>query len=158
MAEYFRGRFEIKIDSKGRFLLPSAVRQLLPQKDSRLVFTNSQHKQMPFLDLYPVKSWLKLEKKIATLPQLKAEVQAFTRFYLSAAQFVELDSHGRLLVPSSLRKHAGLEGESVLIGMGEKLELWSMEKWQMLHGQLTNDFDSTLEVIADLTSELGGEK
>jgi MraZ protein len=152
MVETFRGRFEAKIDPKGRLMLPAALRSQLPEEDPRVVVTNSQHGGFRFLDLYPFKSWQELEKRIATLPPLKLEVQNFKRFYLSAGQVIGPDNQNRLLLPQSLRKYSRIESDLIMVGMGEKLEIWPEKSWNSLYDTLSQSFDETLETISQLTS------
>lgn len=84
------------------------------------------------------------------MSQLKTEVQAFSRFYLSGGQAVELDGANRILVPQSLRRFAGLESQAVLVGLGDKFEIWSLENWSAIYDQLTENFEDTLSAVASL--------
>ena len=154
----FRGRFEIKLDPKGRLSLPPAYRQNLTGSHPELVITNSRYRGRSCLDVYSLGEWEKLERRIARLSSLKPEVQAFNRFYLSGGQSVELDAQNRVLVPQSLRKFSGLESHAVLIGLGGKFEIWSQEAWSSIYDQLTESFEDTMSAVAALESgEEGGE-
>ena len=155
MDKPFRGRFETKIDSKGRLSFPKALHATLSDLNPDIVITNSQFRGSRNLDVYSLKEWQKLEERIAKLPQLKAEVQEFRRFYLASGQPIGLDTHNRILIPSTLRKYAGLQGDVVLVGMGEKLEIWSADVWQQMFSQLASGFEQTLSSVASL--EEGGE-
>lgn len=147
----FRGRFDCKIDDKGRLSLPSAFRHLKSSKKAEtFVITNGLFRAYHCLDIYTLNDWQKLEKRIQRLPQLKTEVQAYQRFYLSAGQILELDSQGRLLLPHSLRRFADLESEAVCVGMGEKFEVWPASQWNQLQSQLIEQYDNILNVVADL--------
>lgn len=152
MDTWFRGRFEIRIDDKGRVRMPSLLRST-HSRDQNIVITTNLVEGQKCLDIYTLASWDKLEKRIAKLPSLKKEVQAFQRFYLSGAQTLEYDSHGRVLVPPSLRKYAGLESNIVLVGMGEKIEVWSHSTWGRLYEGLSKNFEETLQLVAELDSE-----
>ncbi len=125
----FRGQFEHAIDAKGRTSFPSRFRDVLAAGgDLRLVLTRALFDRC--LHLYPMRAWEELEAKIAEMPQFEPNVVAFRRMYLSAAVECELDKQGRILVPPSLRDHAGLEKDVVWAGMGRTAELWSKERWQ----------------------------
>ncbi len=141
----FRGRFDVKIDPKGRLSLPPALRL-----SRQLVITNHRLTGRNALHVYTLSSWEKLENRIGRLPQLDANVQAFERFYVSGGQVVELDSQGRMLLPSGLRKFAQLESEAVLVGLGDKFEVWSQPLWETLFGEMIADFDQTLQKVASL--------
>lgn len=153
----FRGRFEIKLDPKGRLLLPSAYRQLLPGHHPELVVTNSRYRHRSCLDVYSAGEWEKLERRIAKLSSLRAEVQAFNRFYLSGGQPLEVDAQNRILVPQSLRRYAALDTQVVLVGLGSKFEIWSQESWNAIHDQLTESFEDTLNAVAALENPDGDQ-
>lgn len=146
----FRGRFEIKLDPKGRLSLPASYRSVIPAQNSEIVVTNSRFQGRSCLHVYTMAEWEKLERKIAKLSALKTEVQAFSRFYLSGGQVLEVDAQGRILVPASLRRFASLESQVVLVGMGAKFEIWSQEDWNAIYETLTENFEATMSAVADL--------
>lgn len=146
----FRGRFEIKMDPKGRISLPSAFRAGVGERRPRLVVTNSRYQDKSCLHAYASSDWLALEARVALLPALKPEVQAFQRFYLSGGQEVEIDGQGRILVPQSLRKFASLEETATLVGLGDKFEIWPTPAWTDVHRSLSSSFEDTLLAIARL--------
>ncbi len=149
----FRGRFEIKLDPKGRLLIPAAYRQNLPVENPQFIITNNRYRGKSCLHAYSIHEWEKLERNISRLSSLKAEVQAFNRFYLSAGQVADVDSQNRILVPQSLRKFAGLVGGVFLVGLGNKFEIWAESTWNSLYEDLTENFEQTLEAVALLDSE-----
>jgi MraZ protein len=146
----FRGRFEIKLDPKGRLSMPPAYRQILPGQAPTLVVTNARYQSRSCLHVYTLAEWERLERKIAKMSSLKPEVQAFSRFYLSGGQPVEVDAQNRILVPQSLRRFAGLESAAVLVGLGEKFEIWSQANWTSVYEQLTENFEDTMSAVAAL--------
>ncbi|MCB0412238.1 MAG: division/cell wall cluster transcriptional repressor MraZ, partial [Bdellovibrionales bacterium] len=150
MTHLLRGRFDCKVDAKARVSLPSALRMQLSPKCSRLVLTTGLFKKRKCLDVFPEEEWKKLEKRIAALPALRPEVQAYQRFYLSSGQPVEIDNNGRLLIPPSLRKFAELTDELVVIGMGNKMEIWSSNVWSDLHKELEDQFEDIQAAVAGL--------
>jgi len=124
----FRGQFDHAIDAKGRTSLPSRFRDVLVATgDSRLVLTPSPFD--PCLHLFPLKEWEDLEAKIAAQPQFELHVIRLRRLYVSAAVECEIDKHGRVLVPTSLRDYAQLVKDVHWAGMGRMVELWAKEKW-----------------------------
>jgi MraZ protein len=124
----FRGQFDHAIDVKGRTSLPSRFRDALAATgDPRLVLTPSPFD--PCLHLFPLKAWEELEAKIAAQPQFEPNVIRLRRLYVSAAVECEVDKHGRVLVPTSLREHARLVKDALCAGMGRMVELWAKEKW-----------------------------
>lgn len=151
----FRGSFNCKIDSKGRIKLPVAYRNFLSENNQQLVITNSQYQKKKCLDVYKLSDWEKLEQKISKLPALNIEVQAFQRFYLASGQLIEPDTQTRFLVPQSLRKFAKIDGEAMLIGMGNKFEIWSEKVWNELHKGMADNFEGILNSVSQI--ELGGQ-
>jgi len=147
----FRGRFENSIDQKGRIQLPQALRSNASK--SSFFVTNSIYRKLPYLEIYTSSQWLKLEKKISRLPKFNRAVQDYTRFFLSGAFEVKLDGNNRLLVPSTLRKYAGLESQTVCVGAGDHLELWSDSNWQSIHNMITDNFNDALQELSQLEAD-----
>ena len=147
-----RGRFEIKLDAKGRMNLPTALND---SENPSFVVTNSQYQGCRCLDIYTKEEWDKLETRISQLSPLKKEVQAFQRFYIAGGQPVDSGSQGRVLIPKSLRDYANLEDQIVIVGMGTKLEVWNLSDWQKIFDNLATDFEDTLSVIANLDMGVG---
>ena len=148
MSTMFRGHFEHAIDAKGRTSLPSRFRDVLSAaNDLRLVVTPALFD--PCLHAYPMRAWEDLEAKIAALPQFDTNVVAFRRRYLSAAVECDLDKQGRILVPPSLRDHAGLVKEVLWAGMGQTAELWSRERWSQAQRMSDDEEASFKTAIAE---------
>lgn len=145
----FRGRFDLKLDPKGRVTMPTVLRENLKSKE-RLVATNGLANGRPCIDIYTFKAWSALEKRIQRLPQLDRSVQAFQRFYLAGGLVTEMDSQGRLLLPQIHREHAQLTSDVVGVGMGEKLELWDHQLWIKTSEELTSKFEEVLAGVAHL--------
>ena len=82
------------------------------------------------LYVYANDDWKVFEGKLASLPLMSEEARQFARFFLSGAQPVTVDKQGRILMPQDLRDFAGLEKDVVLAGMGGRIEIWSLERWQ----------------------------
>ena len=108
--------------------MPSKYRdRLVDASAGRLVATI--HLQVRCLLIYPLPMWEAIEQELQDLPSLKPEVGRIQRLLLGYATDLELDGNGRLLLPASLREHAGLDKKVVLVGQGKKLELWSEAAW-----------------------------
>jgi MraZ protein len=134
----FRGQFEHAMDAKGRISLPARFRDaLVASGDAKIIVTRGLAD--PCLDVYPLKRWEDLERKVEALPRFDPNVVKFRRLYVAAAVECDLDGQGRLLVPPSLRGHANLEKQVVWSGMIEKAELWAAEKWAEVQADLVKD-------------------
>ena len=85
--------------------------------------------QSACLAVYPLPEWERIERDVQSLPALNPGVKRFQRLVLGYASDVELDGSGRVLLPPALREYARLEKRLVLVGQGNKLELWSEALW-----------------------------
>ena len=125
----FRGVQHINLDAKGRMAVPSRQRELLSvMSEGHIVLTVDT--QAPCLALYALSEWERIEADVQALPALKPAVKRFQRLVLGYASDLQLDGSGRILIPPALRDYAKLEKRAVLVGQGNKLELWSEDLWQ----------------------------
>ena len=124
----FRGVQHVNMDVKGRMAIPARQREpILNICNGKLVLTIDT--QSTCLVLYPIGEWDRIELEVQNLPALKPQIKRFQRLVLGYATDVDLDSSGRLLLPPSLREYAHLEKRLVLVGQGNKLELWAENLW-----------------------------
>ena len=125
----FRGVQHINLDAKGRMAVPSRQRELLSvMSEGHIVLTVDT--QAPCLALYALPEWERIEADVQALPALKPAIKRFQRLVLGYASDLQLDGSGRILIPPALRDYAMLEKRAVLVGQGNKLELWSEDLWQ----------------------------
>ena len=120
----FQGETAITIDDKGRLTIPTALRERVAEAcGNRLVITYN-----PFepgsLFLYPYAEWEKARDQINALPTVVLEHRRLQRMLVGSAAIVEPDGSGRVSIPASHRAAVGIEKKAVLLGMGNKLELW----------------------------------
>jgi MraZ protein len=124
----FRGGNAVNLDTKGRLALPTRYRgQLDEECGGHLVLT--VHDDGCLL-LYPAPEWEDIERKLVRLPNQNKQTRHLQRMLLGHATEVELDSHGRILVPPRLRDFAKLDKRVVLAGLGKKFEIWNEEIWE----------------------------
>ncbi len=148
----FRGRYDHTVDGKGRTSLPSRFRDVLAASgEVRLVVTTGLD---PCLVAYPLKEWTAFEDRLSALPQFDPMVANLRRIYVSGAVDCDVDRLGRLLVPQSLREHAGIDREVVWAGMGRHIELWSKARFDALRSEVLSDAEQRTEMARRL-SELG---
>ena len=123
----FRGANAINLDSKGRMSFPMKYReQLAASGDSRLVVTVDPDR---CLLLYPFPAWEVLEKRLSVLPNLNGHARRLQRILIGHATECELDGHNRILLSPLLREFASLDKRVVLVGQGNKFELWDERLW-----------------------------
>ena len=100
--------------------------------------------------LFPRAAWDELAAKAAVLPVTNEGARAFQRFLFGTAFEIELDRQGRLVVPAVLREWAGLEGEAVVIGSRDHLELWAPARWSAYSARMDDP-----DVLAEHLQGLG---
>lgn len=131
----FRGVANLNLDSKGRLAVPAKYRDaLLSQCDGRLIVTADPSK---CLLIYPLPEWEPIEKKLNSLSSFNPATRSLQRLLVGNASDVELDGAGRILLATPLRLFAGMEKNVVLVGQGNKFELWDEVKWGLQMEQAT---------------------
>ncbi len=130
----FRGVNGVNIDAKGRIVMPTRYRERLQQASSGSVVLTIDTEERCLL-MYPLSGWEEIESKLAQLPSFNPAARRIQRLLIGHATEVELDNHGRILVPPLLRDYAGLNKLAMLVGQGKKFELWDEEHWQQRRGQ-----------------------
>ena len=137
----FQGETAITIDDKGRLAIPTAYRDIVARAcGNRLVVTYS-----PFdsgcLYVYPQAVWEKVRDQVNALPRIQARSRLLQMKLVGAATFVEPDGNSRISLPASHRSAVGIEKKAVLLGMGEKFELWSEQAHHEQIRQTLGDAD-----------------
>lgn len=145
----FRGATKVTLDAKGRLAIPTRYRDRVQSRcDGQLVATIDRDH---CLLLYPLPDWEEIERKLTRLPTLNAKVRGLQRLMLGYATELDLDGSGRILLPRELREFAGLERQAMLIGQGNKFELWDEETWQAKRDELLEK-ESDTPLPAELES------
>jgi MraZ protein len=123
----FRGATKVTLDAKGRLAIPSRYRERLPSRaEGHLVATVDRDY---CLLIYPLPDWEEIERKLVKLPALNKQARRLQRLMVGYATEIDMDGHGRILLPRELRDFAGLDRQAMLIGQGNKFELWNDERW-----------------------------
>lgn len=130
----FRGVNGVNIDAKGRIVMPTRYRDRLQHESNGSVVLTIDTEERCLL-VYPLNAWEEIESKLAQLPSFNPAARRIQRLLIGHATEVELDSHGRVLVPPLLREYAGLNKLAMLVGQGKKFELWDEQHWQERRGQ-----------------------
>jgi len=147
----FRGITPLTLDAKGRLAVPTKYRARLQSEcGGHLVVTVGSER---CLLLYTLTEWEDVERRLLRLPTLKPKARRLQGLLIGHATDVEMDGHGRVLLPGVLREIASLEKRAMLIGQGNKFELWDEAAWierreRWLAEELEEDDD-------DLAGELG---
>ena len=120
----FQGETAITVDDKGRLAIPTAYRDEVARAGNRLVVTYNPY-ETGCLWLYPEAEWQRVRDHVVALPTAKRVHRNLQLKLVGAATFVEPDGSGRISLPASHRNAVGIDKKAVLLGMGDKFELWS---------------------------------
>ena len=138
----FMGEYNHSVDAKGRLIVPAKFREQLGEE---FVVTKGLD---GCLFVYPQEEWKHIEDKFREVPLTTKDARKFSRFFFAGAADCEVDKQGRVLIPSVLREFAGLNKEVVLVGVLNRIEIWSKERWQ------ENEYDD-MDEIAEHMAALG---
>ena len=137
----FMGEYHHTIDDKGRIIIPSKFRNELGES---FVVTRGLEN---CLFVYSLVEWNKIVDKLKKLPFTKKNARNFNRFLLSGAIITELDKQGRANITSSLISFANLEKDCIIIGVNDRLEIWSKDNWD-------NFFNENSDKLSDIAEDL----
>lgn len=138
----FKGEYSHTIDDKGRLIIPSRLREQLGEG---FVVTKGLD---GCLFVFDREGWENFEDKLRALPMDNRDARMLSRFFLAGASDAELDKQGRVLLPANLISHAELAKDVVVIGAGNRVEIWSRERWN------DTSFDN-IDDIADKMAAYG---
>ena len=136
----FQGETAITIDDKGRLAIPTAFRDAVAKAGNQLVLTYNPF-ESGCLYLYPQPVWEQVRDQVNALPRTRSVNRQLQLKLVGAACFVEPDGSGRISIPASQRNACALEKRAVLLGMGDKFELWSEQAHHAQIRQTLGDAD-----------------
>ena len=143
----FQGETAITIDDKGRLAIPTSYRDLVAREcGNRLVITYNPF-EAGCLYLYPQPVWERLRDQVNALPRTKKNSRLLQLKLVGAASFVEPDGSGRISIPASHRSAVAIDKKAVLLGMGDKFELWSEQAHHEQIRQTLSDADLGEELL-----------
>ena len=137
------GEYEHTLDAKGRISMPAKLR-----KDMGETFVVTKGLD-GCLFAFSLEEWSNFENKLKALPLSDKNARNFVRFFLAGATECEIDKQGRFLIPGNLRIAASLEKETIIIGVGTRLEIWDKATW------ISKDEEISADEIADNMTMLG---
>ncbi len=141
MINMLMGEFNHSIDDKLRLIIPSKFRDELGEK---VIITRGLEN---CLFIYSEKEWEKVVSKLKSLPFTKKDARSFTRMFLSGATTEEFDKQGRIKITKQLKDYASLIKDCVVIGVNDRLEVWSKENWD-------NYFNERVDNLSDVAEKL----
>lgn len=135
------GEYRHNIDLKGRLIVPSKIRNDMGEN---IVITRGLD---GCLFGYNMKAWQSILDKLNTLSFTKKDARNFTRFFTSGAVTLEFDKQGRINIPEFLSSYASINKEVVVVGVINRIEIWSKEKWEEF---MNNNIDSLSDISENL--------
>lgn len=129
----FQGSFPYHIDDKGRLKMPA---EFVHGLGSSFTITRGQRGSLWIL---PEAEWRALSKKLESEHLIDQRALTLQRYFIGSAVTISLDGQGRLSVPTVLRDYAGIQHEVMVVGIGPKIELWSVAKWQEYESQISDE-------------------
>lgn len=149
----FRGFHTVNIDDKGRMAVPSRYRhRLLADAEGNLVLTLNPLDRS--LWLYPQNNWDQIEIKLAALSEFDKRSRRTKQMMRGYACDCQLDSQGRVLIPSELRDYARLQKQAVILGQGNKFEVWDQPSWEQQRDNWLSQVDTEDGEFSDALKSL----
>ena len=148
----FRGINKVSLDGKSRMALPARLRETLQQASAGKIVLTIDYREKCLM-LYPQPTWEKLQDTITDLPNRSEQVRHIQRCMIGYATELEPDAQGRVLIPALLCDHANLDKKLILLGLGNKVEVWSEPLWNQRREAL---LDSEAMKSLDNLEELSG--
>ncbi|MDX5442506.1 MAG: division/cell wall cluster transcriptional repressor MraZ [Hymenobacteraceae bacterium] len=116
------------MDPKGRLVLPAKIKANLPEASGNHVVLTRGFE--PCLVLYPKTAWKVIYDKVAGLNEFNEEYRLFQRNFFRGNTEIELDTTGRFLVPKTMIRYAGLEKDVIVVGLGNRVEIWDIDRYE----------------------------
>ncbi len=148
---YFSSEYEVKIDAKGRMVLPSKIKANLPTESGNNIVISRGFEKC--LVLRPQSEFLKILQRLKKLNQFDSKNRNFQRKMLSGSTDMELDNNGRFLIPKTMMASAGLKERAIIVGMGDRVEIWNPKEYDDFLANDPDDFARMAEEIFNDTQE-----
>lgn len=140
------GGYHNALDEKGRITFPAAMQRALD--GDKLVITRGIEQ---CLWVYPPEKWREFAEKWEKASPMLKDVRKMQRHFLGWAVEAEIDKSSRLAVPQSLREYAGLKRDCVIIGVGQRIEIWDAAIYKAVNEDVDGE---SLAVLAEQFGEL----
>jgi MraZ protein len=138
----FLGEFEHAIDDRSRLAIPARFR---PALDDGLVITRGLDR---CLVIYDSESWRSMAERVRTLNPWQGDARRMQRHFFSGAVPAQPDKLGRVVIPQFLRTYAQLDGDVVVVGLFDRIEVWARGEWQKERSQAERDSAELAEHLA----------
>lgn len=147
----FYGEYEHTIDKKGRLIIPSKFRDFFKEYGIEKLYVTRGLDRCLFV--FTENEWKLQESKFKAISFTKSESRKFNRFYFAGATQIECDRQGRILIPKYLKDYAGIKRDVMIIGVSNRMEVWSKEAWHQYYDGAKESFEDIAEKL--MTQEGG---
>jgi MraZ protein len=144
----FYGEYLHSIDRKGRLILPARFREVAKAHFVEKFFVTRGLDKCLFM--FSEEEWRTQESKFKAIPFTKQEARTFNRLYFSGAVEVLPDKQGRILLPQYLKDFAEIKKDVVIVGVSNRIEIWSIDKWRSFYGNSKSTFEDIAEKLMDI--------
>lgn len=141
----FYGEYLHSIDRKGRLILPSKLREIAKGNFIEKFFVTRGLDKCLFM--FTEEEWKTQEQKFKSMPFTGQEARIFNRLYFSGATEVNPDNQGRILLPQYLKDFADINKEVMIVGVSNRIEIWSRQKWQEFYKNWQSSFEEISEKL-----------
>ena len=140
---FFTSEYECKLDAKGRLVLPAKIKASLPESSAAELVVRRGFE--PCLVVYPYLEYKKIYSRIASLNEFNEEFRKLQRNFFRGNTEVELDNNGRFLIPKSMLRYANLDKDVIVVGLGNRIEIWNPETYEDYLIQDQSEFSKLAE-------------
>jgi MraZ protein len=141
----FKGSYEYSVDNKGRVNIPARLRKYVsPEANDTFVITRGYER---CLFVYPQDEWNKLEQSIRNLTPTNPKHRYFMRTLLEQAIESQLDGQSRITIPKDLLRLAGIENDVLILGVLERIELWSPQIYKEYQKSQEESYESVAQSV-----------
>ncbi|TET40490.1 MAG: division/cell wall cluster transcriptional repressor MraZ [Elusimicrobia bacterium] len=137
------GQYRHSLDGKNRLFIPARLRQNV----RKFIITSGLE---GCLFVYTPENWIKITERLKTLPLTKADARKFLRTFLSGANECPVDDQGRILIPKTLCSYANIRKEVIVVGVLDRIEIWSKSNWERYQKEAEKQFVEVAEKLVDL--------
>ncbi len=137
------GQYLHTLDKKDRFILPAKFREKIKTEENLYFYITCGLEGCLFL--YSKEVWKQLEDKLQSLSFTKQKPRFFNRLFFSGASEIEVGPQGRIALPHNLKQYAAIRKEIVIIGVGNRIEVWDKERWDDFYSKNKSSFEDMAE-------------
>ncbi len=145
---FFTSEYDCKLDAKGRLVLPARIKASLPESSGNELVIGLGFDKC--LVVYPLLEFKKIYSKVAGLSEFNPDFRKLQRNFFRGNTVVELDNSGRFLIPKAMLNYSQLEKNVIVVGMGNKVELWNPELYKEQLYSDQNEFSENVQKFLDI--------